>query len=162
MIMNIDFLRKFCGLQKAYAVDIAPMGTVNYLQGNVHPFDGVLETYMDGAGAGISEFLRGDCEKFLEELQKRGGKLDLLLIDGDHSYEGAKKDFEVLREVARTIVFYDITNDLCLGVRRLWEEVRELPEYVSVEFVEQYPSVDGSYLGIGVLMKQWNGIVKEQ
>jgi hypothetical protein len=71
-----------------------------------------LETYLGGTGAGVSEFLQGDCEKLLGEIQKRGGELDFLLIDGDHSYEGSQKDFEVLREVSRTIVFHDITNDL--------------------------------------------------
>jgi hypothetical protein len=154
-MFTTEFLRKFCGLQKAYAVDISPMGTLNYLpQGSVSPFDGVLKTYLDGIGAGVAEFLQGDCEKLLGELRERGEKLDLLLIDGDHSYEGVKKDFEVLRGVARTIVFHDIDNDICPGVRRLWEEVRGLPEYVPAEFVAQYPSVGRSYLGIGVLMQQ--------
>lgn len=153
-MFTTEFLRKFCGLQKAYAVDIAPIGTVDYLQSSVSPFDGVLETYMKGIGAGVSEFLHGDCVKLLGELQTRGEKLDLLLIDGDHSYAGAKRDFEVLRGVTRTIVFHDIDNDLCTDLRQLWAELRELPEYVPVEFVAQYPSLGRRYLGIGVLMQK--------
>lgn len=48
---------------------------------------------MKGIGAGVSEFLHGDCIKLLGELQTRG---EMLLIDGAHSYAGAKRDFEVL------------------------------------------------------------------
>lgn len=152
-IFTTEFLRRFCGLQKAYAVDIAPMGTVNYLQDEArNPFVDILETYMRGAGAGVAEFLQGDSVVFAGELRKRGETLDVLLIDGDHSYEGAKKDFETLRGFARTIVFHDIANDHCPGVVKLWKEVRGLPGYTPAEFVAQDPSTGGSFLGIGVLM----------
>jgi predicted O-methyltransferase YrrM len=67
-------------------------------------------------------------------------KVDLLFIDGDHSYEGVKKDFEVYsRLVAKggIVAFHDIVpgrpEDVG-GVPRFWNEVKG--RYISQEFVE--------------------------
>jgi hypothetical protein len=77
--------------------------------------------------------------------------LDLILIDGDHSYEGVKKDFDTLKNNARIIVFHDIASCVCPGVVRFWNEIKALYPGQTVEFTEQYEDVAGSYLGIGVL-----------
>ena len=54
------------------------------------------------------------------------GHIDLVMIDGDHSYEGVKQDFDINKQFPhRFLGFHDITggNDGCGGVRQLWEEL---------------------------------------
>jgi predicted O-methyltransferase YrrM len=51
--------------------------------------------------------------------------LDFLFIDGDHSYDGVKRDFEMygsLVKPAGMIAFHDI--DYSCDVRRFWDEIK--------------------------------------
>ncbi len=48
---------------------------------------------------------------------------DLVLIDGDHSYEGVKYDYEQVGCKARLCVFHDVDDDQCPGVMRFWSEL---------------------------------------
>jgi len=88
-------------------------------------------------------------------------KLDFLFIDGDHSYDGVKKDFEMYSPLVRPggiIAFHDIHPDYktCKGtptacdvgeVPRYWDELKRSVPIVA-ELVED-ASQDG--YGIGVV-----------
>ena len=83
---------------------------------------------------------------------------DLILIDGDHSYEGVKQDAESTRIQSNIQVFHDIDSDACPGVKKYWEELKKTERitYDFYEFIDQYDSVPGNYLGIGVAVrKKW-------
>ncbi len=90
-----------------------------------------------------------------------GRKLDLLFIDGDHSYDGVKADFQNYRDLVRDgglIVFHDICEDFQTkygihsgnytgGVPQFWKEIKDSFEHY--EFVDK-PDQDG--FGIGCLI----------
>jgi cephalosporin hydroxylase len=88
-----------------------------------------------------------------------GRSIEFLLIDGDHSYDGVKRDwqlYEPLVAESGLIAFHDIleheAQPLC-EVDQLWRELAPLHE--TVEFSD--PDDDrgyGQWGGIGVIFKQ--------
>jgi cephalosporin hydroxylase len=107
--------------------------------------------------------IRGDSRdpKTLERVRSllRGHPLDLLFIDGDHSYAGVKADFSNFSPLVGTgglIVFHDIVRDLGSrcgtptqhytgGVPTFWEEIKA--RHRTSELIED-PGQDGYGIGI--------------
>ena len=81
-----------------------------------------------------------------------GSPVDVLFIDGDHSYAGAKRDFELYHSLVRLggfVAFHDIVRhaaNVGCQVDRFWAEIRN--NYRTEELVE---NPDQSGKGIGVL-----------
>lgn len=98
-------------------------------------------------------FLRGDSHsattvKMLAQILG-DDRIDFLYIDGDHSYEGVRKDFNAYRKfMARKgmIAFHDIVHHPGYGVERFWKEIKN--QYPSKEIVF---SRDQNGFGIGIL-----------
>jgi cephalosporin hydroxylase len=82
----------------------------------------------------------------------KGKKIDVLFIDGDHTYPGVKKDWEMYSPLVRKggiIVFHDINfhpRDIAVQVSKLWKEIK--PNFKVVEFIDP---VDPTWAGIGAL-----------
>jgi len=93
-----------------------------------------------------------------ETLKKLKGILDrkhvdLLFIDGDHTYDGVKKDFEMYSPLVKKgglIVFHDILTHPHVPecqVDRFWKEVKRGRK--TVEYIDE---TDQTWGGIGVVM----------
>jgi cephalosporin hydroxylase len=89
-----------------------------------------------------------------EEAKKRlfGDAIDVLFIDGDHSYEGVKADFELwstLVSPGGLVIFHDILPHKVVAhceVDKLWNELK--PRYAHEEYID---NPDQGWAGIGVL-----------
>ncbi len=110
--------------------------------------------------------IRGNSRapKTLERVRSllHGHPLDLLFIDGDHSYDAVKADFTLYSPLVRSggrIVFHDIVRDFATrcgtptghytgGVPVFWEEIRA--QHRTLELIED-PEQDG--YGIGIAYK---------
>src|SRR5439155_15474564 len=77
--------------------------------------------------------LRDDSHKIETQTRIRqalqGVPLDLLFIDGDHTYEGVKRDFEMYSPMVRPggiVAFHDIVEIRVEGleVARFWNEIK--------------------------------------
>lgn len=87
------------------------------------------------------------------EAVKALGPFDAILIDGDHRYDGVRKDWLNYGPMGRLVAFHDIVGEgqttrdgvHPVEVPRLWAEIREPG---SVEFVGE-----GSAMGIGVMRR---------
>jgi len=79
-------------------------------------------------------------------------KLDLLFIDGDHTYQGVRTDFEMYSPLVRAggmIVFHDIVQhpaDVKCGVSYFWNEIKIRYRH---EEITENPTQ--GWAGIGVL-----------
>ncbi|MBW2986398.1 class I SAM-dependent methyltransferase [Candidatus Woesearchaeota archaeon] len=103
-------------------------------------------------------FMREDSHKdstksgLIERLKDR--KIDVLFIDGDHTYEGVKKDFELYAPLVAkggVIIFHDICKHATVPdcqVDKFWNEIKD--KYESKEFID--PN-DTEWGGIGVVIK---------
>ena len=102
--------------------------------------------------------IRADSHKdsTLKKLKKilKGKPIDVLFIDGDHSYEGVKKDFEMYSPLVKAggiIAFHDIVihpPETECDVNKFWNEIKHNFEYK--EFVANW---DQKMCGIGIVIK---------
>jgi len=89
----------------------------------------------------------------LESVKKISeGKLNFLFIDGDHTYEGVKRDFEMYSKLVRPgsmIAFHDIVPgppENVGGVPEFWNEIKQ-----DFNFIEIIKNWEQGGFGIGVL-----------
>jgi len=87
-------------------------------------------------------------------------QIDFAFIDGDHTYEGVKADFNDYGPLVRPggiIAFHDVLyreNQPSIRVDILWEELKK--QYDCTEFIG--PEGSGKVIGIGFLRVPENGI----
>lgn len=104
---------------------------------------------------GRREFIGGDSHKTIPEYFAKHPDLtfDLITVDGDHSLEGAWDDLcNVVGKlrVGGVIVFDDIDNPYCPGLKEVWERfINEFPE-LSSQIV-----TNPLGLGVAVAIRMW-------
>jgi cephalosporin hydroxylase len=86
------------------------------------------------------------------EVALAGDKIDVLFIDGDHTYAGVKADFDLWSPLVRPgglVIFHDILPHKHVAgceVDRLWGELKT--RFPAIEFVE---NPEQGWAGIGVI-----------
>jgi predicted O-methyltransferase YrrM len=159
--------------QRALEIGTAKGGTLLFLTRLASPTATLASIDLEAESGGYSEtrqwfyerfarrkqhlhLIRGDSHQFW--MRRRLGEvfdgrpLDYLFIDGDHRYEGVKKDFEMYARLVRkggVIAFHDIVEgkpELVGEVPQFWREIKS--GYRHQEFIED--PQQGGY-GIGVL-----------
>jgi hypothetical protein len=131
----------FNTINKSVAVDIIDSPVLNYCMSN-------NETQFMNINSQSKEFIKYMNDNYF----------DLIFIDGDHSYNGVKNDYEISKNSGKIFVFHDIINDVCPGVIQFWNELKNEENYNFYEFTEQYEDVWNNthqkFLGIGVAIKK--------
>jgi len=92
-------------------------------------------------------------EETLEEIKKilNGNKIDFMFIDGDHTYQGIKRDFELYSPILKEngiIALHDIIKSDIKGneVSKFWDEIKS--KYDTIEISENQKQ---NWAGIGVI-----------
>tara|TARA_Y100000816_G_scaffold215663_1_gene160902 strand:+ start:878 stop:1570 length:693 start_codon:yes stop_codon:yes gene_type:complete len=141
-VLTNEYLKKFNNVTKSVAVDVSINEQLTkYCKSNPNMF----YLHMDSHREDFKEYMTNN-------------KFDLIFIDGDHSYDGVKADYELCKHNSDILVFHDISNKK-IGPKKLWKELkRTTNEYDFYEFIDQYEEVfkktGRKYLGIGVAVKK--------
>jgi hypothetical protein len=103
-----------------------------------------LAPYVEAAFGGFARLLRTTFDEALDQFED--GSVDLLHVDGLHSYEAVRHDFDAwARKLSpRGVVLFHDTRvfDRGFGVHRVWSELRE--QHAGFEFLHSH--------GLGVLL----------
>lgn len=91
-----------------------------------------------------------------------GKNIDMVFIDGDHSYSGCMRDWLSFKDnpEVKYIIFHDIHSNSCPAVGEIWKLIKKdyALEFEFNEFVDQYPSEDipqhSHFLGIGTATRK--------
>ena len=140
--ITVEVMRRFRPLRAAVAVDLGPEPRLISRFGRKRP-----EVDFVAVNSGSDDFRR---------LVHDRGPFDLVLIDGDHSEEGCRRDFETVRNHTRMVAFHDVNEPHYPGVRKVWESLSEA-DYEKLEFTAQYNELMdsvGPRFGIGLAIRR--------
>jgi hypothetical protein len=144
-IITVEYLNKFNSIRSAIGVDLFHVKGLNR-----------YKKYNKNVKAFAIDSHSVEFKKLLNKI----GPFDLVLIDGDHSYEGCLSDFLTIKDHAKIFAFHDIVGMGVPGVVRLWNELKTnySNEFNFLEFTEQYQEVTETtgktWLGIGLALKK--------
>jgi hypothetical protein len=139
--VTVEYLSRVGELDEAVAVDIVPPPTLL-----PYPLEQPCVRLMQADT---------QTADFAAWTQRHLG-FDLALIDGLHSYEGCRRDFETLRPRARLIALHDISNRIEPEVGRVWADIRReyADDYDFLEFTAQYNDSAPPDMGIGLAIRR--------
>jgi hypothetical protein len=104
--------------------------------------------------------------KYLKGASNSRGVLDTLkeydfgtvFIDGDHTTEGVILDHSEFTKDVDRVIHHDIDSDAVPNLRTFWSAIKQIErnKFDFTEFTNQYKSVSGSFLGIGLMRNRRN------
>lgn len=139
-IITVEYLSRFNNFAHALAVDNWSRNEMTFYE----DFNSKIKYIVDDSSS----------DNFKKLVTER--TWDLILIDGNHSYEAVKKDFYNVKNNARFIAFHDIRNIFCPGTQQIWMDIKQQYQSHNIyEWADQYDEVllrvRGSVMGIGLL-----------
>jgi hypothetical protein len=139
-IITVEYLNRFNPMTRCIAIDNWPRD--------------IIKEYVKLRPEVTYLITSSQSEEFQEIYKQQ--KWDLVLIDGDHSYAGATKDFALVKDQAQHIAFHDIVNSLCPGTQQIWADMKtQYPAERLQQWTDQYDEVllkmRGSIMGIGLV-----------
>ncbi|RJR41452.1 MAG: class I SAM-dependent methyltransferase [Desulfobacteraceae bacterium] len=147
-------LLAWCRLAETLAISIDLPGGIHG-GGYAAPRAKLYEEFAHGRKGVKVALLREDSHqektKTLVSSLLQGRRIDFLFIDGDHTYTGVKRDFELWKPLVANqgmVAFHDIVDhpqQPSIDIRRFWKELRA--SFITREFVQDY----ASGFGIGVV-----------
>jgi len=96
---------------------------------------------------------RSDSEVVYGSVARMGIQFDLILLDGDHSYQNVRLESALYLPYLRPGGFLFI-HDTIAAPNDCGRVMRELTAYGGMELVAEYVSENGPKLGIGLLRKE--------
>lgn len=129
------------------AIDASPPENGSLMTARFRSFARKMQTVTCSWSDSHSHSAMRDVEAALN-----GARLDLLFLDGDHSFEGVQRDYEMYSPLVReggVIALHDIAADPTRGVPAFWRTLRH--QHESLEFIDRVYPPHG--LGIGVIVK---------
>ena len=138
---TVEYLSRVGELEEAVAIDIDAIPAL-------------LPYPLDQPSVRLMQADTG-TERFAAWTRRHPG-FDLAFIDGLHSYEGCRRDFETMRPRARMIALHDISNHIEPEVGRVWADIRRdyADEYDFHEFTAQYNESGPPDMGIGLAIQR--------
>ncbi|MBW4635806.1 MAG: class I SAM-dependent methyltransferase [Iphinoe sp. HA4291-MV1] len=138
-VTTVEYLNKFNPLKYAIGIDIIPcLSLLEYEK--INP---------------TAKFVKINTQSSdYKEWLKTYDKFDLVLIDSFHEEKQCRNEFISVKEQANIIAFHDIANINYPGVKKVWEEVKNIDEYDCREYIAQYKDIEFSYMGIGLAVRK--------
>lgn len=143
ILMN-ELLRKYNPSLEAHCVDFIPASDIldiyqNKFEGNKFGYH-QLESF--------SPYL---FSRLYADVNIPKPKIDLVFIDGCHTYFCIHEDYHrALMLGAKYIVFHDIVSCSSSTAKFAWNNIKKKHKKIH-EFTDQYESVNGTFMGIGVI-----------
>ena len=98
-------------------------------------------------GGNVELFTGDSHNKALIEAVRKFAPFDFGFIDGDHTYEGVKLDWENYSPMCKIVALHDIVGPV-EGCHRFWDELKATTNYRTEEFI------GGMKFGIGVVYRE--------
>jgi hypothetical protein len=99
-------------------------------------------------GGNVELLIGNSHSPLVIEAARRFAPFDFGFIDGDHSYEGVKADWENYGPMCKVVGFHDISG-MVEGCARFWRELKDLGKYRTEHCI-----ASGSPFGIGIVYRE--------